>query len=282
MTVSTMFFSSVDGSVRFLSASLHPFEIIFFRNILGLVYFVPWIAKARAAAFATNRLGLHTVRLVAMAISMTMWFTALSLLPLAEAIALNLTTPLFAALGAILFLRERSTPGRWFAILMGLTGAILVVRPGFEIVSLGATLALVSAVLAAISKLLTKILSRTDSPATIVLYQVVLLSPVTLIPAVFVWQTPSLGQFAWLAFIASMGTLAMLTTARSYKVADVTAVEPVSTTRVIWAALVGYLAFAEVPDIWTWAGASVIILSVIILARVEGRPGENPAEARAP
>ena len=126
-----------------------------------------------------------------------------------------------------------------------------------------------------------KSLARTEGTATIVAYMSLLMTPITLIPALFVWQWPTAGQFALLAAIGGLGSLGHLCFVQAYKFADVSVVEPVIFTRLIWAALIGFLLFGEVPGVWVWIGGGTIVAATSYIARREaagrGRPGRSRA-----
>ena len=148
--------------------------------------------------------------------------------------------------------------------------------------NLGAMLVLFSSAVWALALLVIKILSREDSAVTIAFYAAILLTPFSLIPAVFVWTWPSPEQWFWLACIGTVGASMHLTIAQAFKLADATAVLPIDFTKLIWAALVGYVFFAEIPEMWTWLGAIVIFSSSIYIAYRENRakrdqPGKPPS-----
>ena len=197
---------------------------------------------------------------------MLIWFTALSLIPLADATALALTGPLFVTLGAILTFSERVGPWRWAALIVGAIGALMVIRPGFEAVNLGALLTIAATATAAVSKLCAKSLTKTEDPATIAAYVQFLMTPITLVAALFYWQWPTVEQLMGLIAIGTLGSLAHLFTAKAYAVADLSFAEPITFTRMIWATLFGYIVFSEVPDVWTWVGAFTIVSATSIIS----------------
>lgn len=269
MVLAAALFASMHGTVRLVSFELHPFVIAFFRNLLGFLVLVPLLARGGIALFQTRRIGMHSVRACINACSMLMWFTALSLIPLADATALSLTGPLFVTLGAIVAFGERVRAWRWVALGLGACGALLIIRPGFEAAHLGMLLALASTATAGISKLFAKSLTRTDDPTTIAGYLQFLMTPITLVPALFVWQWPTAGQFVGLVAIGVLGSLGHLFSVRAYALADVSFAEPIVFTRMVWATIFGFVAFSEIPDIWTWAGALVIVAATTIIAQRE-------------
>jgi len=216
--------------------------------------------------FKTKRFGLHTFRACINSVSMLTWFTALSLIPLADATALALTGPLFVTLGAILTFSERVGFWRWAALIVGAIGALMVIRPGFEAVNLGALLTIAATATAAVSKLCAKSLTKTEDPATIAAYVQFLMTPITLVAALFYWQWPTVEQLIGLIAIGTLGSLAHLFTAKAYAIADLSFAEPITFTRMIWATLFGYIVFSEVPDVWTWVGAFTIVSATSIIS----------------
>ena len=270
MLVASLALASMHGSVRFVSATLHPFEIAFFRNVFGFCVLVPWLMRIGLAAFATRKLPLHVVRGFLNGGSMLMWFLGLSLIPLAEATALSLASPLIATVGAILLLGEPMRGHRWVGLALGIAGMLAILRPGFAEIGLGAAAVLLSAVLVTASKLIAKTLTRTDSPTTIVAWLTLLMIPVTAVPAAFVWQTPTLPELLMLAGIGALGSCGHLCLVHAYRLADVGLVEPLVFFRLVWAALLGFLVFAEIPDAWVWIGGLLIVAATTHLARREG------------
>jgi drug/metabolite transporter (DMT)-like permease len=148
---------------------------------------------------------------------------------------------------------------------------LLIIRPGFVDISIGAWFMIGSAVLFAITKMMAKSLSRTDSSPVIVAYVSFVMTPLALVAALFVWRWPTLMEFFWLTVIGVVATGAQLLLVQAYRHADMTVVEPLSFVRLLWAALLGFLIFSEFPDPWVWAGAAVIFLASISLARGETR-----------
>lgn len=274
IVLASALFASMHNTIRFVTQveGMHPFEVAFFRVFLGLIVFIPIFVRDGIGVLRTRRLSWHVGRAFLNGMSMLSWFTALSLMPVADATAVSLIGPVFVALLAMFFLKEHVGPVRWAGIGLAVVGGLIVVRPGFTEISSGVWLVLFSAVAVSNSKLIAKILTREDSPATIVAYMTILMTPIILVPALFVWQTPTLYQLGFLAMIAILGTLGHLLFVYAYKLADMSLVEPVMFMRMVWAALISLILFTEFPDSWTWAGAGVIVVGTTLLARREVRP----------
>lgn len=276
-------FASMHNTIRFVTQveGLHAFEVAFFRVFLGLLVFIPIFVRQGIGVLRTRRLSWHVGRAFINAMSMLSWFFALTLMPVADATAVSLIGPVFVALLAMIFLKEHVGPVRWIGIGLAVVGGLIVVRPGFTEISWGVWLVLFSAVAVSNSKLIAKILTREDSPETIVAYMTLLMTPIILVPALFVWQTPTLYQLMFMALIAILGTLGHLLFVYAYKLADMSLVEPVMFMRMVWAALISLILFSEFPDSWTWAGAGVIVVGTTLLARRETRREDRVAEPSA-
>ena len=264
-------FAGMAGVVRHVSGDLHPFEIVFFRNLFGLVFMLPWLAKSGLGVLKTRRLGLYTVRAVLNVIAMLAAFSALAMMPIADAMALSFTAPLFGTVLAALVLAEGVRLRRWAATGVGFLGAMLILRPGFGEMNPAALLALVGAAAVAATGTVIKMLSGTEPVNAIVAYMVIFLTPMSLVPALYVWTAPDLESLLWLAILGGLGTLAHIGVTRAFKAADASLVLPFDFVRLPFAALIGYAAFDERPDAWTWIAAAVIAGATLYVARSEAK-----------
>ena len=256
--------------IRIADAELHPLQVVFFRNLFALVFMTPWILRRGVSVLKTEKIWFYTLRAVVAFVSMVTWFIGISLVPLSTATSLNFTAPLFATMGAALILKETVRARRWTAIAIGFVGVILILRP-FGPVDANMLLILGSAATAAMGSITVKFLSRSESPVTIVTYMVIYLAPISLIPALFVWQWPTAPTLAYLVFLGLLGVASHLSVARALAVADASAIAPFEFMRLPYAALLGYLFFGERPDMWTWFGAAIIVASSLYVAHRESR-----------
>ncbi len=284
MIAASAAFAAMNGSIRHISADVHPFEIAFFRNFFGLVFMLPWLMRAGLGALKTERLGLYTIRgLLGMA-AMMAWFWSLSVMPLAEAVALNFTLPLFGTVLAVLVLGEVVRVRRWSATIVGFIGAMIIMRPGIEEVSLNQVIVLFAALMMAATAIAVKILSRTESPVAIVMYMTIFLTPLSAIPAVFVWQTPDWNSLIWMAWIGGLANVAHLLITHAFRATEASVVMPFDFARLVFVAIIGFIFFDEVADVWTWVGAAVIAASSVYIAHREtrvARAGRVAAETAA-
>ena len=266
MLISTVGFAGMIMLVRVASADLHAFEIAFFRNLFGLLVLVPWFARFGLRPFKTQRLGLHVVRNLVQVATVLSFFVALTITPLALATALSFIAPIFATILAIVFFREVVGVRRWAAILFGFIGTYVILRPGVIPVTLGPLLVIVSSVLFSVSLTIMKLLSRTDSTVTITCYSASLLAAFSLVPAAFFWQWPTWEQLSWLVALGLIGTSSQMFFIQAMKIADMNVVMPVFFFQLIWVALAAYLAFGEIPDVYTLLGGAMVFASTFYIA----------------
>jgi drug/metabolite transporter (DMT)-like permease len=272
MTLAAFGLSVMNVAIREAAAELDPLQIAFLRNFFAAVFMLPWMIRTGVRrSLATTRLRLHIWRALIGLSAMIAWFTSLSLLPLADAVALNFTVPLFATIGAALVLGEVVRARRWTATVIGFLGVLIILRPGFQELTLAMALPMLAAVFMAISVLLVKTLSRTESAGAVVLYMNLLMTPLSLIPALFVWQWPSWYVLALTLLIGLLGAVSHLVLTRAYALADASAVLPFDYTRLPFVALFAFLIYGEVPDLWVWIGAAVIAVSAFYIARREAQ-----------
>jgi drug/metabolite transporter (DMT)-like permease len=271
VVASAFFFATGHAGAKYLTTDMHPFVIAFWRNLFALMPFLPWIARKGLRSMHTNRIGFHFFRALANAASMIFWFTALSMMALADATALSMLGPLFAMLFAALFLQEKIGPRRWWALVFGMAGALVIVRPGFEAVGMGAILVLLRGVAQGINKVMAKSLTKTEDTGVIVAYLLILATPITLLPALFYWQWPTIPDLVVLIGMGAVGAIANICMVKAYGMVDVSVVEPITFTRLIWAAVLGYMIFAEFPDYWTWIGGAMIVAATSYVSHREAR-----------
>ena len=274
-------FALMINLVRHLTASFDPLEVVFFRNLFGLVAMLPWLTRHGVGVLRTQRIGLHVLRAALGMLAMFLWFTTLSLMPLAEATALSFTAPMFTSILAVLILGEVMRMRRWAATAIGFAGAVVILRPGTGTLDPAAFLALASAAVWASANVLVKVMSRTESAGAVVTYLTLFLTPFSLIPALFVWQTPTIEQLGWFALLGVAGSAGHFCLIRSLAAADATVVVPFDYLRLPIVALIAYVAFGQVPDVWIWLGGGLIAASGIYIAHREAQLRQKAAPVQA-
>ena len=274
MALATLLLTCMVVCVRMVPGQLHPFQLAFFRNFFGLALLVAWQSGSGLAFLKTGQLRLHLGRGVFNLLAMLAFYSAVLITPLASIAALNFTSPLFASLLAILVLKEPFRARRLGMIATGMAGAWIILRPGIQAIGWGPPLILFSAMMWAVSLVFIKALSRTDSSLTIATYMVLFTTPFSLLAAVPVWQWPGGEQLFWLFLVGLLGSAGQICLTQAFKMAEASAVLPFDFLQLVWAALMGFLVFGEVPDRWVWVGGTLIFLSSTYLALKESASSE--------
>ena len=266
MLFSTMWMASMHGAVRHISDRIHPFEIAFFASLFGLLVVAPSFLRSGLTPLKTERLAAHGLRAVFHVISMIAYFFALGMAPLSLVTALAFTAPVFATVLEVPVFGERVRRARWLAMLVGFSGILVVLRPGIGEMEPGALVALTASFFFSGVLLVTRSLGRTESSITITAYMLVMMVPMTLVPALFVWRWPDGETFLWLVFIGISSATGRLFLAQALKEAPVYVITPVDFCRLIWVTGLGYFFFGDVPDPFTWAGGAMILGSAAAVA----------------
>ncbi len=276
MVFSCACFAAMSALIRYLSGSISSFEIAFFRNAVGLIAILPWMAHLGFGRLKTHRLKLYVSRGALGVVAMWVWYAALGMMPLAEAITLNFTVAFWMIPVAIVMLKERIGPKRWAATAVGFAGVLIVLQPGAEAFSLGGLLAIGSAFLFAVSMCIIKLLSKTETPTQIVFYMNLIMTPLSLGPAIVFWSFPTWPELGWLIAIGLIAVAGHFSMARAFSLAEASALVPLDFMRLPFAILIGYFAFGEFPGVWTWVGGAIIIGSALYIARREMRVHQAP------
>ncbi|HET6518299.1 MAG TPA: DMT family transporter, partial [Geminicoccaceae bacterium] len=246
--LSCLLFASSSALVKLLGQRLDTFEIAFFRSVLGLLMILPFLLRAGPGIFRTPHLGLHLVRALFGVAGMVSGFYAVTHLKLADAAALGFTTPLFLIVLAAVALGETVRARRWTATLIGFAGVLIMVRPGAGVVELAALVAVFGAFCAAVVKLLIKRLTATENHLTMLAWLGLFTTAFTGLPAALAWQTPTASELLLLLALGAVSSLAQVCMIRGYGVGEASAMAPIEYGRLPFAALYGFLLFAELPD----------------------------------
>ena len=272
MLVSCALLAGVAALGRYLtSVDVHPFQVVFLRVLFAFVTMLPLLAFRGRELFRTDQPKIYIWRVISATIAMTTWFSALALLPVGEVTAISFLTPIFATIGAALFLSEVVRVRRWIATLAGFAGVLIILRPGFESLGAGALLAIVSAFAMGVTSIILKHMTAKDDPDKIVFISTTLLVPMTSVAAVFVWDSMTYQQWMLLFVMGLIATLGHVTLVRAFAATEASIVVGFDFARLPFAVLFGYLALGELIDIWTWVGAGVIFVSTVYIARREAR-----------
>ena len=271
MAASATLFGLMAITIRLASQQLHAFEIAFFRSFFGALFALPLIHVHGWRILRTNRFGFYFARCAIGMVSMLAGFWALVHLPLAQAVALSYSTPLFVTIGAVLVLGEVVRMRRWSAVIAGFIGILIIVRPGADDFSQASLVALFAALLSGMVTISIKFLSRTEPPDRIVLLTTLLWVPLTLPAALGVWQWPEPQVWPWLVLSGALGTGGHYCWTRALKIADASALAPLSYLQLIVVAALAWLLFGEAVDRYTAIGAAIVIGASLYIARREAR-----------
>jgi drug/metabolite transporter (DMT)-like permease len=281
MLTSTVFFGLMAVTIRLASATLSTFEIAFFRNLFGLLALLPLLRYSAPGVFRTRQLPRYFVRSAIGIGSMLCGFWAIGHLPMAQAISLSYSTPLFVTIAAVIWLGEVVRRRRWTAVILGFIGVLVIVRPGTEGFSAGSLVAIAAAVLSSVVAIQIKQLSRVDPPDTIVFYTYAFWVPLSFVPALFAWQWPQGIEWLWLVAIGVFGTGGQLFWTRALKLGEVSALTPISFMQLPLVTGLAWLLFDEGVSHWTVAGALIIFGANGYIAHREAQLSRR-AETTAP
>lgn len=271
MLGSTVFFGLMTVAIKLASASLHTFEIAFFRNFFGLMAALPLLLHHGPELLKTQQLPRYLFRCTIGVTSMMAGFWAIGHLPLAQAVALSYSTPIFVTIAAVVFLHEQVRARRWAAVAVGFVGVIIIICPGSADFSTGTLVALIAAVLSGIVSVQIKLLSRTEPADRIVLLTTLLWVPMSLLPALTVWEWPHGIVWVWVIAAGFLGTGGHMLWTRALKLGDVSALTPISFMQLPIVAVAGWLLFQEPLDRWTALGAGVIFAANAYIAHRESK-----------
>jgi drug/metabolite transporter (DMT)-like permease len=277
MLGSTLFFGLMTVAIKLAAQSLHTFEIAFFRNFFGLMAALPLLLRHGPDLLRTTQLPRYVFRCMIGIVSMMAGFWAIAHLPLAQAVALSYSTPIFVTIAAVLFLHEQVRARRWAAVALGFVGVIIIVRPGSDSFSAGTLVALAAAVLSGIVSIQIKQLSKVEPADRIVFYTTLLWVPMSLLPALTVWEWPHGIAWVWVIAAGVLGTSGHMLWTRALKLGDVSALTPISFMQLPLVAIAGWLLFEEPLDRWTVLGAGVIFAANAYIAHREAQLARRDA-----
>ena len=263
--------------VRVAAGGLHPFVVVFIAAALAAAAMATILRLRGLPLLPKRRIGRYLVRAVFDGLAFITWYYAVSRIPLAQATALFFTLPLFVVVLAATVLRETVGWRRWAAVVTGFIGTMIVLRPDAVGLELGAIAALLSALTSASSNVMVRALARDDPPVAIMGWNMVLLIPIPLAAALTHWTTPSPPQFVWLIGVAALAGATQFCLTRAYAVSEASQLAPFQFTQLLFAALVGFVAFGELPDLWTALGGTLIAGSSVYVALREARLAKRHA-----
>nr|WP_198369278.1 DMT family transporter [Roseomonas rosulenta] len=273
MALAGLLFCLLNAIARRLAQDLDPFQTQFLRYLAGLVVLLPFMVRTGVMAWRPHDIRGQAWRGVVHTAGLLLWFWALPHVPLADMTAIGFTGPIFIMAGAVVFLGEPMVRARWIAAGIGFLGVMVVVAPQFTGGRDGfwSLVMLASAPIFAASFLITKALTRRDRPEVIVAWQAITVALFTLPFALPSWTWPTAEQWGWFLLTGILGSAGHWCLTEAFRIADMSATQPVKFIDMIWAAALGWLVFSDVPAATTFAGAAIIFVATTWIARREAR-----------
>lgn len=275
MIITGLLFVGVAGTVRYVGSDMPALEAAFIRYAIGLLFVLPPLVRFLLRYARPNKpdgtLWMLIVRGVLHSFAVTFWFFAMARIPVAEVVAISYAAPIFVTIGAALFLGERLKLRRIAAVLISIIGVLVILRPGFEVISIGQFAQLAATPFFAASVLIAKRLTSSEDPSSIVA-MLSLVCTLALLPgALLNWREPSVEECLWLALTAVFATLGHYTMTLAYRAAPITITLPVTFLQLVWATLLGIIAFGEALDPFVIVGGGVIVAAATYISWREAK-----------
>ncbi len=266
LTLSASFFAVLmEALIRAAQYDSNVFTIGFLRFFFGLLIIFPYLIKNRFTTYKTKNLKFYIVRGLFNIPVMILGFGALVYIPFEQFKAMNFLSPIIVVLLSFLIFREKIFKYRILALVIGFLGTVIIIRPGYVEFNIGTIMVLVSLLFWSFIIILSKYVSKDDSPITMVSYQYTLMTFFALPLAIYFWETPSLSSILYVFIGAISGTILHLCLGLAYKYADLSVTQPIWFSGLVFGSAFGYFLFKEIPDLWTWIGGIVVFSSVLII-----------------
>ena len=258
------------------------FTIGFLRFFFGLLLITPIIIQSNFKIYNTINFKLHILRCIINVPMMIFGFAALTYIPLEQIKAIGFLSPILVVILSVIFLGERIYLIRTFSLILGFIGTLIILRPGFIEINIGVYMVLASALLWSCVIIITKFMSKNDSAMTILTFQYTLVTLFTLPLAIIYWINPSFVSLIYTLLAAIVGTVLHLCINNAYKLSDLSIIQPVWFTQLVFASFLGFIIFGSLPDFFTWIGAILVFISVLIITYRENYLKKDIAKTSIP
>jgi len=258
MTGTAVCYAASYVAMRLLSDDIGIYELTFLRSVIACLFLGPWILATRPRALRVTRWKLYGIRSVATYAAMMCTVYGIVHVQIADVTSLLLASPLFTVLFAAAFLKEKVGFHRWMALLAGIAGALLIIRPGFAEITFASFAGLFAAFGYGIANAGTKALTATDHPDAIAFWMYALIIPISAIPAAVHWTTPGWNHMPLIVLLGLLTMMSQYSMARAFRAADTSVVLPAHYLQMPFAAGLAFLVLAQVPSVWVWPGAAII------------------------
>ena len=275
MVITTILFVGVTATVRYLEGDVPAPQAAFLRYAIGTLMLAPSLISLSKMKPDRPLLNKFILRGFVHSIGVTLWFYAMSVMPVAEVTAIGFLTYIFVSLGASIFLKEKLHKHRLSAILISFVGALIILRPGFKVIESGQLGMLIATMVFTASYLIAKIVSKERSSSEIVA-MLSIFTTIFLIPsAIYSWEPLSLEAFLILSFTALIATLGHITMTKAIKAAAMVVTQPILFLQLVWASMVGLFIFDEKFDLFVILGGTIIMLCVCYVSYREHKLGKK-------
>lgn len=258
------------------------FTIGFLRFFFGLLLITPIIIQSNFKIYNTINFKLHILRCIINVPMMIFGFAALTYIPLEQIKAIGFLSPILVVILSVIFLGERIYLIRTFSLILGFIGTLIILRPGFIEINIGVYMVLASALLWSCVIIITKFMSKNDSAMTILTFQYTFVTLFTLPLAIIYWNNPSFISLIYTLLAAIVGTALHLCINNAYKLSDLSIIQPVWFTQLVFASFLGFIIFGSLPDFFTWIGAILVFISVLIITYRENYLKKDIAKTSIP
>ena len=266
LTVSGSFFAVLmESLIRSAQYDSNVYTIGFIRFFFGLIIIFPYLIKKKFIPYKTKNFKFYFIRGLFNLPMMILGFGALVYVPFEQFKALHFLSPIIVVLLSFIIFREKVYMYRILALVIGFIGMLIIVRPGIVDFNIGTIMILISLTFWSLIIIVSKFVSKDDSPITMVTYQYTLMTIFALPLAIYFWQMPSLQSLIFVFIGAISGTILHLSLALSYKYAELSVTQPVWFSGLIFGSAFGFFVFNETPDVWTWIGGIVVFSSVLLI-----------------
>lgn len=282
MLLAGLFFSVMVALIRLLGSNIPSVEIVFFRSLVQLCVLSVVFWRAGFSSLKPNRPGLQLVRSLLAVALINCNYYAFTKLPVADVTAIGFSRNLFVVILAMVFLKERMSVGRLLVTLVGFFGILVVVRPGAGVFDESAGIALFGACLGAVMMTLIRKLTADDSNIVMMLYPALAICTLTSIPALMVWVTPTPAELVLLTLMSLIGIVGQWCLIQGFRMGEASVVAPANYVRLVFAVILGFYLFAEIPDAYTITGSLIIIASNLLLIYQEGWASKPKTGERVP
>ena len=271
LAVLVSFLGALDGIiVRILTNELHPFLIVFYRSVFGLIIIIPIFINNRKV-FNSSSKYLHFLRAFLKICALTSFFLAIQSVVLSDVTAITFITPILIILGSICFLKELPNRKHLVSAFIGFLGILIILKPGQNVVPFAIYWAVLGAILSAVIQLILKKMSSKDSSKTLVAWNLLCTVPIAFIPACFFWVIPTFSMFILLSLQGLIGVLNMILITKAMTLSDVSYLAPYDFLRLPIISILAFIFFSETPDITTIIGASIIFLSSFLISKIANK-----------